>query len=215
MSAVGTTRRVPPRPPDPKKLFKRWRAPFRRTSSSISDVTRTSLVALVQSADAFPPLKSACGGVLAILDTAERVRYSRTNAQALAHRCFDILTVVADSTPDLSALSSEMKTSIARFNDLLNEIGAALDPIQKRGWVQRFAHLTRDEDLLQKFRQRLDDARQDLLTSTTLRTYCVVEAIDIRLRVIENHVKLAPPIQQSTPFLKDPQATFAVSVVLF
>ncbi|KAG6909983.1 hypothetical protein DXG01_013983 [Tephrocybe rancida] len=114
---MGTTRRVPPRPPDPKEPPKRWWTPFRRTSSSISDVTRTSLLALVQSADAFPPLKSACGCVLTIWDTAERVRDSRNNAQALALRCFEILNVVADSVPNPSALSSEMKASLARFNE--------------------------------------------------------------------------------------------------
>ncbi|KAG6905940.1 hypothetical protein DXG01_016772 [Tephrocybe rancida] len=127
MSTVGTPRRVPLRPPDLKKLFKRWRASFRRTSSSISDVTRTFLPALLQSADAFPPLKSACGSVLAILNTAEnavltvvntqRVRDSRTNAQALALCCYDILNVVADSVPDPSALSFEMKASLAKFNE--------------------------------------------------------------------------------------------------
>ncbi|KAG6906295.1 hypothetical protein DXG01_014683 [Tephrocybe rancida] len=127
MLAVTTPRRVPPRPPDLKKVFKRWRAPFRRTSSSISDITRTSLLALHQSADAFPLLKGACGGVLAIWDIAEnaaltvvgtqRVRDSRTNVQALALHCFDVLNVVADSVPDPPALSPEMKASLTRFNE--------------------------------------------------------------------------------------------------
>jgi hypothetical protein len=35
------------------------------------DASRTSLLALKESADAFPPLKAAVGGVLAVWDVAE------------------------------------------------------------------------------------------------------------------------------------------------
>jgi hypothetical protein len=40
-------------------------------SSTLLDLLSTSLVGLKQSADAFPPLKSAVGGVLALWDIAE------------------------------------------------------------------------------------------------------------------------------------------------
>jgi hypothetical protein len=40
-------------------------------SSSLPDVVSTSLLALKESADAFPPLKSAVGGVLALWDVVE------------------------------------------------------------------------------------------------------------------------------------------------
>ncbi|KAG6909991.1 hypothetical protein DXG01_013991 [Tephrocybe rancida] len=173
------TWRVPPRPPSFKKCFKRLKVGFgqrRKITSSFSDLTRTSLVALSQSADAFPPLKSICGGVLSIWDTAERVKSSRTNAKALALRCHEILNVVADSVVDPSALSPEMNGSLAKFNELLDDIEATLDLIQNQDWGKRLLHLNRHQDQLQKFRYRLDEAHQDLITSSSLRTQCVVEA---------------------------------------
>ncbi|KAG6814810.1 hypothetical protein H0H87_007307, partial [Tephrocybe sp. NHM501043] len=92
--------RVPPQPPD----------------SLFSGTTKATLLALYQSADAFPPLKSACGAVLAIWDAAERVKGSKKNAQALALRCYDILNTVNAHVIDSSKLSNTMQDSISSFN---------------------------------------------------------------------------------------------------
>jgi hypothetical protein len=42
-----------------------------RASHTLPDVLWTSMLALRDSADAFPPLKSAVGGVIALCDIAE------------------------------------------------------------------------------------------------------------------------------------------------
>jgi hypothetical protein len=52
-------------PPD------KWKPRINRGSAACSDIALTSLTALSDSADAFPPLKSVVGGVLALWKTAE------------------------------------------------------------------------------------------------------------------------------------------------
>jgi hypothetical protein len=52
-------------PPD------KWKSRIKRGSAACSDIALTSLTALLESADAFPPLKSAVGGVLALWNTVE------------------------------------------------------------------------------------------------------------------------------------------------
>ncbi|KAJ7277563.1 hypothetical protein C8J57DRAFT_1504395 [Mycena rebaudengoi] len=51
-------------------------------TSALPDVLWTSLHALKESADAFPPLKSVVGGVVVIWNIAERAKHSKTDARA-------------------------------------------------------------------------------------------------------------------------------------
>ncbi|KAG5341579.1 hypothetical protein C0989_009281 [Termitomyces sp. Mn162] len=158
-------KRVPPRPPDPRSpatIFKRLKLSH---SSTSSDTIRTCLTALYQSADAFPPLKSVSGSVLAIWDTVNRIKNCRKSARALAMRCVEILNVIADSVHDPSALSSEMQTSIAKFNDLLTDIRMTLEQMRKQKWITRFVKLDRNEDILSTLDHR---------TLANLQTHCLV-----------------------------------------
>jgi hypothetical protein len=58
------------KPPAPTVKLKLKHSPS-GTARALPDVVSTSLLALKESADAFPPLKSAVGGVLAVWDIAE------------------------------------------------------------------------------------------------------------------------------------------------
>jgi hypothetical protein len=53
----------------------KWKPRIKRGSAACNDIALTSLIALRDSADAFPPLKSVASGVLALWDTAEVNRY--------------------------------------------------------------------------------------------------------------------------------------------
>ncbi|KAJ7439646.1 hypothetical protein FB451DRAFT_1377819 [Mycena latifolia] len=100
-----------------------------RKDSALPDVLQTSLLALKQSADAFPPLKSAVGGVIAICDIAARAKHSKDDARDIAVRANDILNVVADAVPDITAISPPMKESIKRFTTLIDKIRRRLKSI--------------------------------------------------------------------------------------
>ncbi|KAJ7811741.1 hypothetical protein B0H14DRAFT_3479477 [Mycena olivaceomarginata] len=58
------------------------------------------MVALKESADAFPPLKSAVAGAIALCDIAQRAKHSKSDARAVTFRTKEIMDLVADAVPD-------------------------------------------------------------------------------------------------------------------
>jgi hypothetical protein len=47
-----------------------------------------------------------------------------------------------------------------RFVSQLSEVRAAMVPITERGWISRLFRLNRNEDILDTFNQRLNEAQQ-------------------------------------------------------
>ncbi|KAG6811335.1 hypothetical protein H0H92_007956 [Tricholoma furcatifolium] len=146
--------------------------------SSLSDIAKTSLRVLLESADACPPLKSACGGVLA------RVKGSRSDAEALALRCTDILCIVADCIPDPAEISPIMGAALERFTCIVTDVQAALDQIQHQSWNRRLVNLNRHENDLAALHRRLDDAQHDLMIAAALRTQADTKHVHKNLQTV-------------------------------
>ncbi|KAF8216968.1 hypothetical protein K438DRAFT_1798096 [Mycena galopus ATCC 62051] len=159
-----------------------------RTSSTLPDILWTSVVALKESADAFPPLKSVVGGVIALCDIAERAKHSRAGARAIAYRTKEILDIIADAVPDASEISPSMLLSIERFALLLEEIKGSMEVIVFASGVSRVFHLNRDERVVQDIKTRLDEAYRDFLVSSTLRQEVQQTALAVQQK--EMHLKL-------------------------
>ncbi|KAJ7782590.1 hypothetical protein B0H14DRAFT_2959725 [Mycena olivaceomarginata] len=138
-------------PPD------KWKPRIKRGSAACSDIALTSLTALLESADAFPPLKSAVGGVLALWNTVERVKTSKEKAKALSRRAYKVLEALTDAVPDPSNISPSMLMSIQCFDSVLIEACNAMAPLTKR---RRLLSLNRDEATLELFNRRLDESFQ-------------------------------------------------------
>jgi hypothetical protein len=139
----------------------------------------TSLWALKESSDAFPPLKSATGGVVALWEITERVKYSRTDALDIALRTKEILDVIADSVPDGAAIPPPMLKSIKAFTVILGEIRCNLEDIALTAWISRVVHLRRNERTVQGMKAQLDDVYRDFVVSSALR----VEAQQTKIAV--------------------------------
>ncbi|KAJ7087464.1 hypothetical protein C8R44DRAFT_991335 [Mycena epipterygia] len=120
--------------------------------NAIPDVLWTSLLALKEYTDAFPPLKTTVGGIVALLEIAE-----------------EILDLIADAVPDASAIPLPLLKSIERFILLLNEIRCRMETIVLTGGVSRVMHLNRNERVLQDIKAQLDDAYRDFLAASALR----------------------------------------------
>ncbi|KAJ7256141.1 hypothetical protein B0H12DRAFT_1112583 [Mycena haematopus] len=153
-------------------LWSKQPAPHRtrlKPPNVLPDVLWTSVLALNESADAFPPLKSVVGGVVAIWQVAERTRHCKSDARAIALRVKDIIDVVADAVPDGSEISPPMLDSIFRFSLLLDDILRAMEGVSRASPISGFVHLNRNEGLLERFKTKLDDAYRDFLTASTLR----------------------------------------------
>ncbi|KAJ6550991.1 hypothetical protein DFH09DRAFT_1086298 [Mycena vulgaris] len=140
---------------------KRKPSPTNKPPSALSDVVWTFLLVLKESADAFPPLKSAVAGVVAVCDIAERAKHSKADARDMALRTKVILDVIAEAVPDGSAIPPPMLASIERFTTLLDEIQ-------------------------QGIRAQLDDVYRDFVTASALR----LEIQHARLTVEQKHTQL-------------------------
>ncbi|KAJ7098826.1 hypothetical protein C8R44DRAFT_988677 [Mycena epipterygia] len=158
-------------------------------SPSHSDILQTSLLALKESADAFPPLKSAVGGVVSIWDIAERAKHSKAEARDIARRTQVILDVVADAVPDGSAIPTPMVESIERFTLLLDEIQRTLEAVALSRTLSRVCHLKRNEHLLTDMKGRLDDAYRDFMAASTLRLEIKQERTHSTLVVLGEDVR--------------------------
>ncbi|KAJ6497434.1 hypothetical protein C8R45DRAFT_982893 [Mycena sanguinolenta] len=161
------------RPPSRAKL-KHSSAPSNQTpgshsTSTFSDVTWISLCALRDSADAFPPLKSAVGGVVALWEIAERAKNSKTDAREIALRTKEVVDVIADAVPDGSDISPSMLQSIVRFTVALEEIRVSVAAIALTRGFSRLAHLRRNEETLRGIKARLDYEYQLFLAASALR----------------------------------------------
>ncbi|KAJ7664978.1 hypothetical protein B0H17DRAFT_292912 [Mycena rosella] len=135
----------------------------------LPDMLWTSIYALKESADAFPPLKSVVSGVIAVYEIAERAKHSKADAHRIAVRITEILDLIAEAAPDPLAIEQPMLQSIERFTLLLDEIRCPMEAIAFTGALARLGHLNRNELMLQEIKARLDDAKYDFLAASVLR----------------------------------------------
>ncbi|KAJ6490451.1 hypothetical protein DFH09DRAFT_1453431 [Mycena vulgaris] len=161
---------------------------FAQTSGTLPDVLWTSMLALKESANAFPPLKAVVGGVIALWDIAERAKHSKSDARAIALRTKEILDVVADAVPDGSAISPAMLFSIKCFTSVLAEIKCSMEAIALTGGVSRGMHLNRNERELQRIKAQLDDAYRDFVAASVLRLE--VQHAALAMQHAETHLEV-------------------------
>jgi len=177
----------PSRGRKPPSSTSKHKSLFSRTSAALPDFFLTSLLALKESADAFPPLKSAVGGVLAVCDIAQRAKHCKSEACDIALRTKAIINVIADAVPDGSAIRQPMLLSIQRFTVLLDEIRCSMEAITLTSSFSHIAHLRRNERALQSIKSQLDDAYRDFMAASALR----VEAQQAELAVQQADTRIA------------------------
>ncbi|KAG6909995.1 hypothetical protein DXG01_013995 [Tephrocybe rancida] len=150
-------------PPKRKKLY------IKKYSSSAADVARTSLLALKESSDAFPPLKSVTCAVSALWDISDRVKFLKEQTRELTIRCIKVLEDLADCVPDPASIPPDILSRIKQFEQLVMEIIEVIKPLQKRSSMAWLLHLNREEGVLRTMSQRLDEARQQFIFTSSIR----------------------------------------------
>ncbi|KAK7013112.1 hypothetical protein R3P38DRAFT_1516732 [Favolaschia claudopus] len=185
----------------------------KRKPNALPDILWTSLLALKESAEAFPPLKGAVGSVIAICDIAERTKHSQVEAIGLALRVKEILDIVADAVPDGSVISPGMMKSIYAFCRLLCEIHRHLETLSTAGKLSRLLNLNRNDALLRGFKAQLDDAYRNFMMSSTLRLevqqtklafqqkQLALHQLDFAVQQSKSHVELKHVAAQTTKLL--------------
>ncbi|KAJ7669828.1 hypothetical protein DFH06DRAFT_1293825 [Mycena polygramma] len=150
-------------------------------SSAVPDLLSTSLIALKESADAFPPLKGAVGSlshgdgrVLDIVrDIAQRAKRSKSAAHDIALRTQVVLNVISDAVTDPFAIPSPMLRSIERLTEYADSAHdnprLSMDKLKLTSGFSRLIHLNRNERQLRDIKTKLDDAYRDFMAASAPR----------------------------------------------
>ncbi|KAJ7206156.1 hypothetical protein C8J57DRAFT_1734461 [Mycena rebaudengoi] len=166
---------------------------------ALPDVLWTSLHALKESADAFPPLKSAVGGVVAIWHIAERAKRSRTEARDIALRTKKIVDLIADAVPDPSEIPLSMLLSIDRFTFALDEIRCGMEAIELSGSLSCLVHLNHHDRTIQGIKTRLDAEYRDFLAASALRVEVQQAANALIQAQMQSDIKMVSASTDSLP----------------
>ncbi|KAJ7266380.1 hypothetical protein B0H12DRAFT_159313 [Mycena haematopus] len=186
-----------------------------------SDAIWMFLVALRESTDVFPPLKSAVGAVLAVWDLADRISAYDKHAQALAWRAASILYAMNSATRARSAgpISQGMLDAVLQFEGILCEICAAMEHEAqlKLGPLRRVLGLQRRESRLVRFSAQLDAASDAFKIGCAARVEVAVAKIQADVAIIatsRDASSLALQLEQSNTRLRGEVRVLRI-VVLF
>ncbi|KAJ7277566.1 hypothetical protein C8J57DRAFT_1582209 [Mycena rebaudengoi] len=160
---------------------------------ALPDVLWTFLRALKESADTFPPPKSAVGGVVAIWDIAED--------RGPRHRVPDknIVDLIADAVPDGSEIPPSMLLSIDQFTFALDEIRCGMEGIALSGSLSRLAHLNHHDRTIQGIKTRLDAEYRDFLAASALRVEVQQAANALIQAQMQSDIKMVSASTDSLP----------------
>ncbi|KAF7986794.1 hypothetical protein HWV62_20414 [Athelia sp. TMB] len=119
--------------------------------------TLIGLAALKESADAFPPLKSAVAGVLCIVELADAAKANKKESRQLALRAKNILDAIADAVQDPHCLDPDLQCRIHRFTSLLDELITHMRDCSTQTLPCRLLHHRSDKESIDSFSRRLDE----------------------------------------------------------
>ncbi|TDL14959.1 hypothetical protein BD410DRAFT_845609 [Rickenella mellea] len=173
-----------PLPPQPQPHALRRRLPRRASSANDSSdaqsrepgsssvvaaaraATPVVLTALVQSADVFPPLKSAVSFLLQVHDICEKMKSNREGADELRLRVEGVRGYIVEAFQEEEDMSIELYDALVQFDNALTSILVAVDNVRwRKTRVSRLAFSARDAETLRTVKQRLDDAMKLLMVN--------------------------------------------------
>ncbi|GJJ12146.1 hypothetical protein Clacol_006387 [Clathrus columnatus] len=178
--------------PEPSNYEPKSSNKFKKGLGVAWNALETALRILEKSADAFPPLKSCVGGLVALLDLGEAVAENDEEYEKLATELTSIVEIL---TPHVHILAEQgVSDSIARIVESINIESTYIKEQQDRNRMVRTTTAFQDQgDVIQRYR-RIDslfrqlqegllkdmspvyDARYDSTFSTTInRRGCTVE----------------------------------------
>ncbi|KAI0052755.1 hypothetical protein FA95DRAFT_1553014 [Auriscalpium vulgare] len=123
-----------------------------------SDAAFLALEALRESADVFPPLKSAVGGLMFLLSISRTLSSNKDEARHIADRVDHISALLEHAVPDATNISAPVRIAIDVFDRSLHRINEEVSDICMTGRAIRIIHGRKTEARLQRFHRQLDEA---------------------------------------------------------
>ncbi|THU75211.1 hypothetical protein K435DRAFT_814555, partial [Dendrothele bispora CBS 962.96] len=137
--------------------------------ASLADILTTALRVIDRASDAFPPLKSAVGGALALKDVTQAANASKARAQQLRQRISKIL----DRVPSDS-------TDVADDLEMLRHKVLQLDELSGQSFVKRLKNLNRNNEFLST--SQTDVEHTSLNGSKTMKCLCVETLAELGIK---------------------------------
>ncbi|THV01461.1 hypothetical protein K435DRAFT_853861 [Dendrothele bispora CBS 962.96] len=138
---------------------------------SVADISTTTLRVVDRASDAFPPLKSAVGGALALNDVTQGANACKARAQQLKREISDILENVSSD--------SDISTDLESLRDKLPQ----LDVIYEQSFSARLRNLNRNKDYLSTLEADVSrlSRKTSIISYSRTRTLYVLFSVSLAL----------------------------------
>ncbi|VDB96256.1 unnamed protein product [Peniophora sp. CBMAI 1063] len=130
----------------------------KKLAEDIKEALLFGLEGLSQSADAFPPLKSAVGGLLFIVNQIELVSNNKNQIREIYAQIDGYAASLELAVPDVTALSPAGKNAICAFAAIIQAVRRDLDSLVQEKCSWRFLRAKRHSARLQAILRQLDQA---------------------------------------------------------
>ncbi|KAI0026735.1 hypothetical protein K488DRAFT_91964 [Vararia minispora EC-137] len=122
------------------------------------DIVLVGLEALKESADAFPPLKAAVGGLVFFVQLSSQMSSNRAEMRGVYERIEEIEDSLIRAVPDINSLSPAQASAIEAFDIAVQRICADMELLAKQTKFVRFIRARKHGDALAGFMGRLSAA---------------------------------------------------------
>ncbi|VDC01470.1 unnamed protein product [Peniophora sp. CBMAI 1063] len=154
-----------------------------RCGGIAKDVLLLSLEALAQSADAFPPLKSAVGGLLFLTTQIELVSGNKQQILDIYAQIDAFAASLVHAIPDATRLSPAHEAAIRTLAENIQAVSSDVELIARQRPIARFLRAKHHSARLEQLMKRLDQADKSF-TRTMLST--------VEIKVSEIHECVLP-----------------------
>ncbi|KZV62028.1 hypothetical protein PENSPDRAFT_758998 [Peniophora sp. CONT] len=169
-----------------------------RHQSNRRELTKDALLlvleALVQSADAFPPLKSVVGGLLFFVTQVEMVSSNKEDVQRIYAQIDAMAASLVAAIPDATELSPAAKHAIRALADDVQAVCVDMRTIARQRRLVRFLRAKRNRAQLQGLLKQLEDSNV-FFTRTVLTAPATARDPDMPTQTFHKaHLHLSMPI---------------------
>ncbi|KIJ38193.1 hypothetical protein M422DRAFT_781490 [Sphaerobolus stellatus SS14] len=154
------------------------------------DIGIVLLEATANSADAFPPLKSAAGGALHIAKLVKGFRSHQREWAVFGEHVQNIVACVIELIPDAQKAPDEIRKAIEGLSQALELIRSNIQGRMKKSGFRRALAYLSDPDSIREMRTKLDDALRPFQIQTQGRIAINIAALGASIRDlnIQDHI---------------------------
>jgi hypothetical protein len=140
-------------------FFTSMSPPHRNNTADTLTAIGVTLRAVRDSADAFPPLKSAATALMTVVEMSQKAKANRKNCKRLATRAAEIVDVIYRQTKDYSdGLPAEVQGSIEQIERIFRDIIDFMKEQEDQTYWRAYARQDTNKSRIDEYQQLLEEA---------------------------------------------------------